>query len=64
MSADDGTAHLGCQHEEMVTFGGRTVRLVFEFRMNGNPPDKMIWFGCPNRFEIWEVSPRLWAAAR
>ena len=41
------------------TCGGTTVRLVFDFRMNGTPPNKMIWFGFPNRFEIWDVSPPL-----
>ena len=46
------------------TCGGKTVRLVFEFRMNGNPPDKMMWFGFPNRFEVWEVSPPVNQATR
>ena len=39
--------------------GGKTVRLIFDFRMNGDPPNKSIWFGYPNRFEIWAVSTPL-----
>jgi hypothetical protein len=39
--------------------GGKSVRLIFDFRMNGDPPNKMIWFAFPNRFEIWDVSPPL-----
>lgn len=37
----------------------KTVRLVSDFRMDGNPPNKLMWFGFPNRFEIWDVSPTL-----
>jgi hypothetical protein len=38
---------------------GKTVRLVFDFRLDGPPPNKAIWFTYPNRFEIWEVSPKI-----
>ena len=34
------------------TCGGKTVRLVFDFRMNGTPPNKMNWFGFPNGCQI------------
>ena len=40
-----------------ATCGGRTVRLVFDFRLDGDPPNKAIWFRFPNGFEIWDVKP-------
>ena len=40
--------------------GGRTITLIFDFKIagdSGNPPQKSISFGAPNRF--WIVTERL-----